>query len=124
MADVTLGSDGLFKILRRDALLLDTSSCEPWLTMETAAALAEQGIGMMAAPFSGAEAGADRALLARVTPLLEIMGKIFHLGPVASGHAMKCINNLITSITFLATAEGLAADMNLPLPLSGLNQEL
>ena len=36
------------------------------------------------------------------------MGKqVFHLGPVGAGHAMKCINNTITAMTFLATAEGL-----------------
>ena len=41
-------------------------------------------------------------------PLLDVLGrKMFHLGPVASGHAMKSINNLITAVTFLATAEGL-----------------
>jgi 3-hydroxyisobutyrate dehydrogenase len=27
---------------------------------------------------------------------------------VGAGHAMKCINNLITALTFMATAEGLA----------------
>ena len=36
------------------------------------------------------------------------MGKqVFHLGPVGAGHAMKCINNTITAMTFLAMAEGL-----------------
>ena len=36
------------------------------------------------------------------------MGKrVFHLGPVGAGHAMKCINNLVTALTFMATAEGL-----------------
>jgi 3-hydroxyisobutyrate dehydrogenase-like beta-hydroxyacid dehydrogenase len=45
----------------------------------------------------------------RVRPILEVLGKsIFHLGPVGSGHTMKSINNLVTAVTFLATAEGLA----------------
>ncbi|MGH8148985.1 MAG: NAD(P)-dependent oxidoreductase, partial [Steroidobacteraceae bacterium] len=71
------------------------------------------------APVSGAEAGAIAAELVfmvggkseavqRVTPVLEALGKrVFHLGEVGAGHAMKCINNLITAITFMATAEGL-----------------
>src|SRR5262249_8531475 len=71
------------------------------------------------APVSGAQVGAIKAELVfmvggdadslrRVAPLLEIMGKkVFHLGPIGAGHAMKCINNLITAVTFLATAEGL-----------------
>src|SRR5690606_14022550 len=42
--DVALGENGLVHGLRTGAVLLDTSSCEPWMTQETAAALAEKGI--------------------------------------------------------------------------------
>jgi 3-hydroxyisobutyrate dehydrogenase len=114
-----LGEKGILKGFRTGGLLLDTSSSEPEFTREIAAGLAAAGIDMVDAPVSGAEAGAiaaelvfmvggDAAGVARVKPLLEVLGrKMFHLGPVASGHAMKSINNLITSVTFLATAEGL-----------------
>ncbi len=117
--DVALGENGLVHGLRTGAVLLDTSSCEPWMTQETAAALAEKGISMVDAPVSGAQIGAIQAQLvfmvggdddaiARIRPLLDIMGQqVFHLGPVGAGHAMKCINNLITAVTLLATAEGL-----------------
>jgi 3-hydroxyisobutyrate dehydrogenase len=44
------------------------------------------------------------------------MGRqVFHLGPTGSGHSMKSINNLITAMTFLATAEGLAIGVKLGL---------
>jgi 3-hydroxyisobutyrate dehydrogenase-like beta-hydroxyacid dehydrogenase len=117
--DVALGESGLIESLRAGALLLDTSSSEPWLTLETAKALSAKGVEMVDAPVSGAQAGAQAAELVfmvggtkanvkRVTPLLQIMGKQkFHLGPLGAGHAMKCINNLITAMTFMATAEGL-----------------
>jgi 3-hydroxyisobutyrate dehydrogenase len=117
--DVALGSSGVIKGLRRGGLLLDTSSSEPWLTIETAGMLAAAGIDMVDAPVSGAQIGAQTAQLVfmvggekepvkRVTPLLQVMGKtMFHLGPVGAGHAMKCLNNLITAITFMSTAEGL-----------------
>lgn len=117
--EVALGDKGLIHSLKPGALLLDTSSCEPWLTRATADALAARGIAMVDAPASGAQGGAIAAelvfmvggspqALARVRPLLEVMGKqVFHLGPVGAGHAMKCINNTITAMTFLATAEGL-----------------
>jgi 3-hydroxyisobutyrate dehydrogenase len=117
--ETVLGAQGLIHGFRPGALLLDTSSSEPQYTHEIAAALKQAGMSMVDAPVSGAEAGAlaaelvfmvggDAAAVTRVTPLLQVLGrKIFHLGPVASGHAMKSINNLITSITFLATAEGL-----------------
>ena len=117
--DVTLGGGGLIEGFAPGSILLDTSSCEPWITVETAAALAGAGVGMVDAPVSGAQAGAIGAELvfmvggaddavARVSPLLDLLGKqAFHLGPVGAGHAMKCINNLITAMTFMATAEGL-----------------
>ncbi|HKJ66641.1 MAG TPA: NAD(P)-dependent oxidoreductase [bacterium] len=118
--ETAIGEKGLIRGFRPGSILLDTSSCEPWLTTATAKILAEANIVMVDAPVSGAQVGAmnaelvfmvggDNASVTRVSPLLEIMGKkIFHLGPVGSGHAMKCINNLITSVTFLATTEGLA----------------
>jgi 3-hydroxyisobutyrate dehydrogenase-like beta-hydroxyacid dehydrogenase len=117
--DVALGESGLMEGFQAGALLLDTSSCEPWMTVETAKALSLKGVDMVDAPVSGARIGAETATLvfmvggekgpvSRVTPLLEIMGEqIFHLGPLSAGHTMKCINNLITAMTFMATTEGL-----------------
>ena len=116
---VVLGEQGVLQGVQPGALLLDTSSAEPWLTEATGAALAEHGAGMVDAPVSGAAWGAAEANLvfmvggaaadlARVRPLLDVMGRaVFHLGGLGAGHAMKCINNLITALTFSATAEGL-----------------
>ena len=116
---VALGEQGLLQGLRPGALLLDTSSSEPWLTQATGSALAAVGATMVDAPVSGAAWGAaeaklvfmvggDAADLARVRPLLDLMGRaVFHLGGLGAGHAMKCLNNLITAMTFSATAEGL-----------------
>ncbi|HEU4624358.1 MAG TPA: NAD(P)-dependent oxidoreductase [Steroidobacteraceae bacterium] len=117
--EIALGARGLVHGFKPGGLLLDTSSSEPEFTKEIAEGLAKAGISTVDAPVSGAEAGAisaelvfmvggDTESVARVTPLLRVLGRqMFHLGPVGSGHAMKSINNLITSITFLATAEGL-----------------
>lgn len=116
---VVQGDQGLLQGLKPGALLLDTSSAEPWLTQATAAALAGRGVAMVDAPVSGAQWGAQEAQLvfmvggaaadvARVRPLLDAMGRaVHHVGALGAGHAMKCINNLITSITFSATMEGL-----------------
>jgi len=117
---VALGPGGLIETMGSGSLLLDTSSAQPWLTLATAAALAERGIGMIDAPVSGAQWGAEQANLvfmvggasddvARVRPILDLLGRaVFHCGPLGSGHIMKSINNTITAMTFLATAEGLA----------------
>ncbi|WP_058641829.1 NAD(P)-dependent oxidoreductase [Pseudacidovorax intermedius] len=111
---------GLLAGWHAGALLLDTSSAEPWLTRETADRLAAHGIAMVDAPVSGAAWGAEAAELvfmvggsapdvARVRPLLDAMGRaVFHLGALGAGHTMKCLNNLVTAVTLAATAEGLA----------------
>jgi 3-hydroxyisobutyrate dehydrogenase len=129
--EVALGSSGVIEGLHPGGLLLDTSSSEPWLTAETANALAAAGIDMVDAPVSGAQIGAQSAQLVfmvggreesvgRVMPLLQLMGKqVFHLGPIGAGHAMKCINNLITSVALVATAEGLSIGKR-----SGLNPDV
>lgn len=125
--DVVTGESGLVAGLSAGSLVIDTSSSEPWLTLDSARALADAGVAMVDAPTSGAEMGAKAAELvfmvggadadvARARPVLEVMGKqVFHLGPIGSGHSMKSINNLITAITFLATAEGLALGTRLGL---------
>jgi 3-hydroxyisobutyrate dehydrogenase-like beta-hydroxyacid dehydrogenase len=117
--DVVFGDDGLAAGLAEGALLIDCSSAEPWLSRDTAQRLAAHGVAMIDAPVSGAEVGAREGTLvfmcggaaeqiARARPLLEAMGRrVFHLGPLGSGHIMKTINNCITAMTFLATAEGL-----------------
>lgn len=118
---VVLGEDGVLQGVRAGALLLDTSSAETWLTERTAEALAERGATMVDAPVSGAAWGAAEAKLvfmvggrdadvARVRPLLELMGRsVHHLGGLGCGHAMKCLNNCITAMTFAATSEALVA---------------
>jgi len=115
---VALGPNGLAETMATGSLVVDCSSAQPWLTRSTAAALAERGIGMIDAPVSGAQWGAEAAELVfmvggsdddveRVRPILEVLGRaVFHVGPLGSGHVMKCINNTITAMTLLATAEG------------------
>lgn len=119
--EVVTGENGIASSIREGALLLDTSSSEPWRTAETAAVLAEKGVAMVDAPVSGAEAGAiagelvfmvggSEVNIARIMPLLVIMGAHqFHLGPLGAGHRMKSLNNLVTCVTFMATGEALLA---------------
>ena len=117
--DVVLAADGVAAGLSAGALLVDTSSSEPWLTRETASALAARGASMIDAPVSGAQWGAEAGELVfmvggaaadveRARPLLLTMGQqVFHLGSLGAGHTMKCLNNLVTAMTLTATAEAL-----------------
>lgn len=116
---IVTGPDGLAGGLGGGALVVDCTSAEPWLTEETARAVEATGATMIDAPVSGAVWGArdgdlvfmvggDPADVERARPLFDLMGRaVFHLGPLPSGHRMKCINNAITSATMAATTEGL-----------------
>jgi 3-hydroxyisobutyrate dehydrogenase len=133
---VTFGADGLAEGFRSGSLLLDTSSSQPWLTQQTATELAAVGVDMVDAAVSGAQWGAQEADLVfmvggspesvvRIAPILSILGRVhFHVGPLSSGHVMKCINNTVTAMTFLATAEGLALGMRCGLDGAAMNSVL
>jgi 3-hydroxyisobutyrate dehydrogenase-like beta-hydroxyacid dehydrogenase len=61
----------------------------------------------------------------RVRPILDVLGRaLFHVGPLGSGHAMKSINNAITAMTLLATAEGLALGARYGLDAAAMNAVL
>lgn len=134
--DTVFGASGLLEGIAKGSLLLDTSSSEPWYTREIATGLGAAGVAVVDAPVSGAEAGAMAAELVfmvggdpgpvrRVRPLLKVLGKkTFHLGGVGAGHVMKSINNLITAVTFLATAEGLVIGRSYGLDAAVMNDVL
>ena len=114
------GDDGILAGVRPGCILLDTSSSEPWLTQRSHEQLQAAGASLVDAPVSGAQWGAEAAELVfmvggadadveRVRPLLDCMGRaVFHLGGVGAGHAMKCLNNMITAMNLMVLSEGLA----------------
>jgi 3-hydroxyisobutyrate dehydrogenase len=105
--------------LARGAIVVDMSSADPAGTRALGAALEASGIELMDAPVSGAVAGAKSATLAimvggtvsglaRVLPVLKAMGnKIFHVGPLGAGHAVKALNNYLGAAGTLAGFEAL-----------------
>jgi 3-hydroxyisobutyrate dehydrogenase len=134
VGEVVGADSGLASGLAPGSLLIDTSSSQPWLTLETAGVLAARGVAMVDAPVSGAQWGAQAAELvfmvggadadvARARPLLDVLGRAtFHLGPLGSGHIMKCINNTVTAMTFQATLEGLALGVAAGLDAHAMNE--
>jgi 3-hydroxyisobutyrate dehydrogenase len=118
---VTLEQGGILEAMQSGSLFIDCSSAEPWLTRELAEPLAVRGIALVDAPVSGGAVAANAADLvfmfggtvddvARAQTLLRPIGqKMFHLGPLGSGHMMKSISNTITAAILVATGEGLLA---------------
>lgn len=116
---VALGPDGLVEGLAPGAVLVDCSTISPDAARRVAAALAGKGGHLLDAPVSGGEqgaidaslaimAGGDEAVLERVRPLLECLGKrIVHVGPNGAGQVAKACNQMIMVAAIEAAAEAL-----------------
>ncbi len=112
---------GLLEALGPGSLAIEMTSADPSATRELAAAVAGRGAALIDAPVSGGVRGAEAGTLSimvggeaehleRARPLLEAMGqRIFHVGPVSTGHAMKLVNNACSAAALVMTAEAVAA---------------
>jgi 3-hydroxyisobutyrate dehydrogenase len=116
---VLLGENGVIHAARSGLLVVDHSTISPKVTREMAEALAAKGAALLDAPVSGGDVGAKNATLSimvggdenafqTVLPLLQAMGKtITHTGPSGSGQLTKLTNQVLVSVTNLATCEAL-----------------
>ena len=96
---------------------VDLSTTGQAVAVEIAAALAGRGIVTLDAPVSGGVRGAREGTLAvmaagpaaeleRVRPLLEVFGRVFHVGERPGlGQLMKLANNFLSATAIVATAE-------------------
>jgi 3-hydroxyisobutyrate dehydrogenase-like beta-hydroxyacid dehydrogenase len=112
--------DRLEPHLRAGATVLDMGSSDPADSRARATRLAARGVGWVDAPVSGGPDGAARGTLAimaggeesavaRVRPVLEVLGaNVAHVGGPGAGHAMKVVNQVIVGLGIDAVAEALA----------------
>ena len=117
--DAILG-DGIADALSGRSVVVDMSSSSPRDTRELGDELGRRSIALVDAPVSGGVpratdgtlaiiAGADdEAALDRALPILGVLGRrVFRTGPLASGHAMKALNNFCAAAGYAALAEAL-----------------
>lgn len=119
---LTAADDGAFLAhAARGTVVVDMSSSEPLGTQETGRLLAARGVELVDAPVSGGVARAVDATLAimigsdgdaaveRARPVLASLGeRLFRVGRLGAGHAMKAANNFVAAATYAAAAEALA----------------
>jgi len=110
--------DGL-EARRAGQIVVDLTTSDPGQSQPFAADLGRRGFGFVDAAMTGGAAGADAGSLtlmlggaaddvAACRPALDaISARLFHMGPVGAGHAMKLVHNMILHSSFLATCEGL-----------------
>jgi 2-hydroxy-3-oxopropionate reductase len=116
---VALGADGLIEGMAPGSVLVDCSTIAPDVARKIATRLGEKGIHMLDAPVSGGAqgaidatlaimAGGEAAVLERVRPLLECLGKrIVHVGPNGAGQVAKACNQMIMVAAIQAAAEAM-----------------
>jgi 3-hydroxyisobutyrate dehydrogenase len=116
---VLLGDHGVIHGAKRGAIVVDHSTISPAATRDMAANLAARDVILLDAPISGGDVGAKNATLsimvggdaqgfATVEPLLRLMGKtITHCGDSGTGQLTKLVNQILVTVTNLATCEAL-----------------
>jgi|HubBroStandDraft_5_1064220.scaffolds.fasta_scaffold40944_2 3-hydroxyisobutyrate dehydrogenase len=117
--DALVGPQGIASQLPKGAVVIDMSSSEPEGTRELGGLLAELGLALVDAPVSGGVPratdgtltimiGGEASAIARARPVLELLGKrLFEVGALGAGHAMKALNNYVSAAAFQATCEAL-----------------
>lgn len=117
--EVFLGMNGVSEGIKSGAIAIDMSSASPSSTRKICGILEAKGVMMLDAPVSGGPTGArdgnltimiggDEIIFESVRHVLSLLGdKLVYMGPIGSGHVMKAVNNYLTSICLLASAEGM-----------------
>lgn len=117
--EVVAGEDGLLKGVGEGTLILDMSTSSPILARELADIAGEKGVGMLDAPVSGGDTGAEEGSLSimaggteegfrRARPLFEVMGDtVVHVGEHGAGQTVKACNQIVVALVMEAVSEAL-----------------
>jgi len=117
---LTAQAGALAAHLKPEACVIDMSSADPVGTRALGQDLAARKIALVDAPVSGGVPrardgslaimiGGDAEAVAKVKPLLSNMGqKLFEVGGLGCGHAMKALNNFLAATSFAAACEAVA----------------
>jgi 3-hydroxyisobutyrate dehydrogenase len=137
LRSITLGSDGAFAGIARDAVFVDHTTASAAVARELHAAARERGLHFIDAPVSGGQAGAvngaltvmcggDEAPFARMQPVAMAMAKaVTRVGASGAGQLAKMVNQVCVAGVVQGLAEGIAfgqragLDMKLVLEVIG-----
>ena len=129
MNNVLFGPDGAAERLQPGSVVIDCSTISPKGAQQAAAQLERIGVHYLDAPVTGGTEGAragtltvlvggDAAVLAKVYPLLEVIGgSIHHIGPIGRGQQAKAVNQVLVAGSYAAVAEAIALGQRLELPM-------
>ncbi len=134
--EVYLGSDGVLECRGGAKILVDMTTTSPSLSKEIHAAAQKRGISAIDAPVSGGDVGArnatlsimvggDQEAVAKVMPLLQVMGKtIVHQGGAGAGQHTKMCNQIVIAGTMIGVCEALLYGRKAGLDLETMLQSI
>jgi 2-hydroxy-3-oxopropionate reductase len=117
--EAVTGEGGVFEGIKEGSLVVDMSTISPVIAKELAAVAGERGVGLLDAPVSGGEPGAEDGTLSimaggseedfeRARPLFDILGKtVVHVGEAGAGQVVKACNQIVVALTIEAVSEAL-----------------
>ncbi len=120
---VLFGPAGAWEGLKKGSVLIMTSTLDPLYCQGIQRKAEEIGVEVLDAPVSGAKIGAesgsltfmvggDKKVVDACQPIFQVMGKkVFHMGGVGSGLAIKLLNNIICTITIAGASEAIAVGL-------------
>ena len=129
--DVILGTHGALAGMRPGAILIIMSTIDPTFCHRVAAAATARGVAVLDAPVSGGASaaaqgnlallvGGDLAVIERVRPILEVMGRIVVCGDLGMGMVAKLANNAVLGGTIALVAEALTLARAYGMPAASL----
>ncbi len=117
--DVTLGENGTLAGSRPGTVLVDMTTSEPALAIESAAQAKAKGVHAVDAPVSGGDVGAREARLSimiggekevadALLPLFQAVGKtIIYQGPAGAGQHTKMVNQILIATDMIGVCEAM-----------------
>ena len=129
---VLFGENGVEASLEPGMIFADSSTISPSATEGFAERVKARGVDYVDAPMTGSKiaaaggslifmVGGDEAVLARLKPLFDAMGKqVFHMGGTGKGQATKLVMNLQIALIFEGFAEALTLATKLGVELDRL----
>lgn len=116
--ELASGPDGVLAGARQGALLIDMCTSSPMAARELADVAAERGVGVLDAPVSGGDVGAEQGTLSimvggarehfeRARSVLEAMGTPTYVGAQGAGQTVKACNQIVVALVIEAVSEAL-----------------
>ena len=129
---VLFGPKGVEQSLTQGMVIADSSTISPSATRHFAERVAAKGVDYVDAPMTGSKVaaasaslvfmvGGDEAVLARIKPLFDAMGKqVFRMGETGKGQATKVVMNLQIALIYEGFAEALTLATKLGVSVDAL----